>query len=57
MDKQKITQLATQIMLAAESISVTGEHNRVQLSGIYRTAGQIIAEAGKEEEHGGQIDC
>lgn len=57
MDRQKITQLATQIMLAAESIAVTGEHNRVQLSGIYRTAGQIIAEAGKEEEHGGQIDC
>ena len=57
MDKQKITQLATQIMLASESITVAGEHNRVQLSGIYLTASQIIAEAGKEEEDGGQIDC
>ena len=57
MDKQKITQLATQIMLASESITVAGEHNRVQLSGIYRTASQIIAEAGNEEEDGGQIDC
>lgn len=57
MDKQKITQLATQIMLASENITVAGEHNRVQLSGIYRTAGQIITEAGKEEDNGGQIDC
>lgn len=57
MDKQKITQLATQIMLASENITVAGEHNRVQLSGIYRTAGQIIAEAEKEEDNGGQIDC
>ena len=56
MDNQKITQLATQIMLAAESISVTGEHNRVQLSGVYRTAGQIIAEASKEDDDGGQVD-
>lgn len=57
MDKQKIIQLATQIMLAAEGISVVGEHNRVQLSGIYRAAGEIIAEAGKGKEDGGQIDC
>ena len=30
MDKQKITKLATQIMLASESITVAGEHNRVE---------------------------
>ena len=48
-----IIQMATQICMAAETITVAGEHNRVQLSGIYRTAQQIIAEAGKEENHGG----
>lgn len=56
MDRQKIIQMATQILMAAESISVAGEHNRVQLSGIYHTATLIAAEAGKEEDHGGQID-
>lgn len=54
MDKQKIIQIAAQIVGAAESISVAGEHNRVQLSGIYRAATQIMAEAGTEEEDGGQ---
>ena len=56
MDKQKIAQMAAQIMAASESISVVGEHNRVQLSGIYRTAVEIITEAGEEEEDGGQVD-
>lgn len=56
MDQKKIAQMAVQIITAAESMSVTGEHNRVQLSGIYRTAVQIMAEAGKGEDDGGQID-
>ena len=53
MDKQAIIQMALTIIQDAEVISVTGEHNRVQLSGIYRTATQIMAEAGKEEDDGG----
>ena len=58
MDKQRMTQLATQIMIASEQIKVAGEANRRQLSGIYHTASQIIAEAGREEkENGGQVDC
>ena len=56
MDRQKIIQMAAQIAAAVETVHVAGEHDRAQLSGIYRTAGQIIAEAGKEEEDGGQID-
>lgn len=53
MDKQAIIQMAVSIVQAAENISVAGEHNRVQLSGIYRMATQIMAEAGKEEDDGG----
>lgn len=34
MDKQSIIQMAVNIAQAAESISVVGEHNRIQLSGI-----------------------
>lgn len=56
MDRQKIMELATQIMLSAEGITVAGEHNRVQLSGIYRAAGEIMAVAGKGADDGGQID-
>lgn len=56
MDKQKIIQLAAQIAAAVETVTVAGEHNRAQLSGIYRTAGQIIAEVSKEDDDGGQID-
>lgn len=52
MDKQKIIQIAAQIMAASETITVAGEHNRVQLSGVYRAAQQIMAEAGKEEDDG-----
>lgn len=53
MGKQTIIQMALNIAQAAENISVTGEHNRVQLSGIYRTATQIMAECGKEDENDG----
>lgn len=53
MDKQKIIQMAAQIAAASEAVTVAGEFNRSQLSGIYRTAYQIIAEAGKETENGG----
>lgn len=49
MDKQTIVQMATQIAMAAETITVAGEHNRVQLSGIYRTAQEIIVEATRDE--------
>lgn len=56
MDSQKIAQLATQIIISSEGMAVAGEHNRVQLSGIYRAATQIIAEAGKGEDDGGQVD-
>lgn len=56
MDKQKIIQLAAQIAAATETISVAGEHNRIQLSGIYHMAGQIMAEAGREDDDGGQVD-
>lgn len=52
MDKQKIIQMAVNIIQAAESITVAGEYNRVQLSGIYRTATQIMGECGKEEDDG-----
>lgn len=53
MDKQRIAQMALQIAQAAENIAVAGEHNRVQLSGIYHVATQIMAECGKEEDNGG----
>lgn len=53
MDKQAIIQMAVSVAQAAENISVTGEQNRVQLSGIYHMAGLIIAEAGKEDEDDG----
>jgi len=53
MDKQKIIQLAAQIASASETVTVAGEYNRVQLSGIYRAAAQIMAEVGKESEDGG----
>lgn len=56
MDKQKIIQAAAQIVAATETITVAGEFNRAQLSGIYRAAGLIMAEAGKEGEDGGQVD-
>lgn len=56
MDKQKIIQMAAQIAAAVETVHVAGEHDRAQLSGIYRTAGQIMAEAGKEADDGGQVD-
>lgn len=52
MDKQKIIQIAAQIASAAETITVAGEYNRVQLSGIYHAAAQIMAEAGKEDNNG-----
>ena len=52
MEKNNIIQLAAQIAAAVETVTVAGEHNRVQLSGIYRAAHQIIAEAGKEEAAG-----
>ena len=52
MDKQKIVQMATQIAMAVETVTVAGEFNRSQLSGIYHTATQIVAEAGKEEKDG-----
>lgn len=53
---QKIVQIAAQCMSALETVSVCGEHNRVQLSGIYRGLNNIIIEAQKEEEDGGQTD-
>lgn len=53
MDKQAVIQMSLAIIQAAENISVSGEHNRVQLSGIYRTATQIMAECGKEDEDDG----
>lgn len=56
MDRQKIIQMASQIAAAVETVSVAGEYNRRQLSGIYRTAVQIMAEAGTEENDGGQIN-
>ena len=56
MDKQKIMQYAAQIIAAAEAVTVAGEQNRIQMSGIYRTAQQIIAEAGREDTDGGQVD-
>lgn len=56
MDRQKIIQMAAQIAAAVETVTAAGEHNRSQLSGIYRTAAQIMAEAGKEEDDGGQVD-
>lgn len=52
MDKQKIMQLAAQIAASVETVSVAGEHNRAQLSGIYRTAMQIIAELERGEADG-----
>lgn len=57
MDKQKIIQMAARIAASVETVSAAGEHNRAQLSGIYRMAGQIMAEAGREEDDGGQVDC
>lgn len=54
MDQQKIIQMAAQIASASERITIAGEYNRMQLSGIYHTAAQIMAEAGKEEDDGGQ---
>lgn len=56
MDTQRIIQMAAQIVGAVETVTVAGEFNRAQLSGIYRMAQQIIAEAGKEEDDGGQVD-
>ena len=56
MDTQRIIQMAAQIVGAVETVTVAGEFNRTQLSGIYRMAQQIIAEAGKEEDDGGQVD-
>lgn len=49
MDRQKIIQMAAQIATSVETVHVAGEHDRAQLSGIYRTAHQIIAEASREE--------
>lgn len=52
MDKQSIIQLALQIATASEAITVAGEFNRMQLSGIYRAATQIVTEIGKEDDDG-----
>lgn len=52
MDKQKIIKMAASILAAVETVTVAGEHNRTQLSGIYRTANAIIAEAGRVDDNG-----
>lgn len=52
MDKQKVMQMAAQIAASVETVSVAGEHNRAQLSGIYRTAMQIVAELESGDDDG-----
>ena len=49
MDKKKIERLCEQILLGANSVSVTGEQNMAQLMGICRSARLIASEINKPE--------
>ncbi len=53
MDKNKIIQMAAGIRDAAAHVTAAGPENWANLLGIIRTAEAMIAEAGKEEGHGG----
>lgn len=49
MDIKKVKNIASQCISALESVSVTGQHNRVQLCGIYNGLKAILAEPDEEE--------
>lgn len=50
MDSKKVKQIASQCLVALESVSVTGHHNRVQLCGIHNGLTAILAELDNEEK-------
>lgn len=54
MDKNRISQLCTHILGAANSITVAGESNAAQILGICRAVREIAAEVNKQE--GGEGD-
>lgn len=50
MDSKKVKNLASQCLVALESVSVTGQHNRIQLCGVYNGLKAILAEPDEEKE-------